>query len=128
MFKKATRERIRTHKWSKHSNQTQFLKRIRNEIHLGIKDITLVAKELPEEQLEEIFTVDKVRPLVDALLKPRNKRTSLISKDMAAAVWQKLTLELPNDIVNQWGNEIGKTYLFANMLAHDLDKPLMKKR
>lgn len=128
MFKKATRERIRTHKWSEHSNQTQFFKRIRDEIHLGIKDITLAAKELPEKQLEEIFTVDKIRPLVDTLLKPRNKRTALIAKDMTEAVYQKLVLELPNEIVNGFGSEIGKTYMFASILAQDPNKPLRKKR
>ena len=126
MFKNATRERIRKHSWSKHSNQTQFFKRIKDEIHLGLKDMKLIAEKLPEEQLEEIFTKDKIDPLLDALLKPRNKRTILIAETMAEAVYQKLALELPNSMVNSLGGDIGKTWVYAKLLSEHYDKPLKK--
>jgi len=128
MFKKATRERIRKHKWSEHSNQTQFFKRIRDEIHLGFKDMILVAKELPEEQLEEIFTVEKIKPLLVELLKPKNKRVILIAEIMAAVVSDKLLRELPSTIVNTLKADIEKTWVYANMLAEYADKPMLKQK
>lgn len=127
MFKKGTRTIIRSHKWTKHSNQTQFFKRIRDEIHLGLKDITLAAKELPEEQLGEIFTVEKIVPLLRTLLEPRSKRVILINERMAFEVANKLIRELPNDLVNSLGGDIGKTWTYANLLAQYADKPLLGK-
>ena len=108
MFKKGPRDRIRKHKWSEHSNQTQFFKRIKDEIHLGFKDMILVAKELPEEQLEEIFTVEKIKPLLVELLKPKNKRVILIAEIMSAVVFDKLMRELPTNIVRTLRGDIGK--------------------
>jgi len=128
MFKKATRERIRKHKWSEHSNQTQFFRRIKNEIHLGFKDMILVAKELPEEQLEEIFTVEKIKPLLVELLKPKNKRSILIAEIMSLVVFNKLMHELPSNIVNTLRGDIGKTWVYANLLAEYADKPMLKQK
>ena len=127
MFKKATRERIRKHKWSEHSNQTQFFKRIKEEIHSGFKDITLVAKELPEEQLEEIFTEKELEQLIKIILKPRSKRTIMITESIAYQIWQKLARELPTDIVNNLGGDIAKTWIYAKMLSEYADKPMMKQ-
>jgi len=128
MFKKATRERIRKHKWSEHSNQTQFFKRIKEEIHLGFKDITLVAKELPEEQLEEIFTEKELERLIRIILKPRSKRTIMITEALAYQIWQKLARELPIDIVNNLSGDISKTWIYAKMLSQYADKPMLKQK
>lgn len=128
MFKKATRERIRKHKWSEHSNQTQFFKRIKDEIHVGFKDMTLVTKELPEEQLEEIFTVEKIKSLLVELLKPKNKRTILIAEIMAAIVSDKLLRELPLIMINNLKNDISKTWIYARLLSEYADKPLIKQK
>lgn len=127
MFKKGTRERIRKHRWSKHSNQTQFFKRIKEDIHLDLKDMILTAKEIPEEQLEEIFTANKIKPLLIALLKPKNKRSILIAEIMAAIVFEKLMRELPLNMVNTLRGDIGKTWVYTNLLAEYADKPLLKR-
>jgi len=128
MFKNATIRRIHSHKWSTHSNLTRFFERIRDGIHLGLKDMTLIAKELPEEQLSEIFTEDKLQPFLQALLKPRNKRTILLTEMMARVATDKLFLELPIDMVNSLGGDIGKTATYARLLVQYADKPLIRKR
>ncbi len=116
MFKKGTIEKIRKHKWVTHSNQTQFFTRIRDEIHLGFKDMTVIADELPEEQLKEIFTEENLKPLIISILKPHNQRTIHITEMIAYQLWLKLLDELPDNMVNNLRGDIGKTWVYANLL------------
>lgn len=126
MLGKTTRKRILGKKMLDQANPYQDLKRIREKCNLAIRDLTLIAEKLDEKQLEGIFTKEKIDPLLDALLKPRNKRTILIAETMAEAVYQKLILELPNSIVNSLGGDIGKTWVYAKLLSEHYDKPLKK--
>ena len=75
MLGKATRKRISSKKMLDQKNPSQDLKRIREKCNLAIKDLTLVAKNLDEKQLEEIFTSGKLARLMEAILQPKNKRT-----------------------------------------------------
>lgn len=126
MLGKPIRKRILEGKLLDQVNPYQDLKKIRDRSNLAIRDLALVAKKLDEKQLEGIFTKEKIDPLLDALLKPRNKRTILIAETMAEAVYQKLILELPNSIVNSLGGDIGKTWVYAKLLSEHYDKPLKK--
>ncbi|MBN4046076.1 hypothetical protein JYT57_00160 [Nitrosarchaeum koreense] len=99
--------------------------------NLAIKDLTLIAKKLDEKQLEEIFTSEKLAPLVLAILEPKNKRTTYINEMLAGRVFNKLVSELPLTLVNELGSDIGKTWTYAKMASEFSDKPLMtspKKR
>ena len=131
MLGKATRKRISSKKMLDQKNPSQDLKRIRAKCNLAIRDLTLVAKKLDEKQLQEIFTSNKLAPLILAILEPKNKRTMNIAEMLAGRVFNKLASELPPVIVNELGSDIGKTWTYAKMASEYWDKSLMtppKKR
>ena len=74
MLISTTRKRIKEHKWNKHSNKSQFFKRLKEQSHAAIDDLTLLAEELDDEQLKEIFTNVKLEPLMRALMRPELTR------------------------------------------------------
>jgi len=80
MLAKKTRKRIIDHKWKEHSNTPQFLSRLKEKTDQAIKDQTLIAKNLNEKQLEEIFSVEKLEPFIKSLLTPK----MILNKPMAA--------------------------------------------
>jgi len=95
MLLESTRIRIKKRKTLKHSNLAQFLKRIEKECNEATEDLTLVANNFEEKYLEEIFTAEKLAPLILAILEPQNKRTMNIAEMLAGRVFQKLASELP---------------------------------
>ena len=127
MLLKSTRIRIKKRKTLKHSNPTQFLKRIEKECNEATKDLTLVANNFEEKYLEEIFTAEKLAPLILAILEPQNKRTMNIAEMLAGRVFNKLASELPPVIVNELSSDIGKTWTYAKMASEYWDKPLLGK-
>jgi hypothetical protein len=74
MLQSKTRRRIKEHKWSKHSNTSQFFIRIEEQSKEAIKDLTLLAKELDEEQLSRIFTDSTIEPFVRTMLGEGKKK------------------------------------------------------
>jgi len=74
MLTSTTRKRIKEHKWNKHSNKSQFFKRLKDQSHAAVDDLTLLAEELDNEQLTEIFTTLKMEPLMRALMRPELTR------------------------------------------------------
>ena len=56
MLKATTKKRIKEHKWNEHSNKSLFFKRIKDQSDAALEDLTLLANELDEAQLKEIFT------------------------------------------------------------------------
>lgn len=127
MLLESTRIRIKKRKTLKHSNPTQFLKRIEKECNEATKDLTLVANNFEEKYLEEIFTAEKLAPLILAILEPQNKRTMNIAEMLAGRVFNKLASELPPVIVNELSSDIGKTWTYAKMASEYWDKPLLGK-
>ena len=49
-----------------------------------------------------------------------------ITELLAYLAFQKLVVELPNDVVNNLGDNIGKRRIFAKVLTYYSDKPLMR--
>ena len=115
MLGKPTRKRISSKKMLDQKNPYQDLKRIREKCNLAIKDLTLVAKNLDEKQLKEIFTEEKLEPLIRILLLPKNKRTIDITEMLANRVFQKLMGVLPIEMINELSSDIGKTWTYAKM-------------
>lgn len=76
MLTSTTRKRIKEHKWNKHSNKSQFFKRLKEQSHSAIDDLTLLAEELDNEQLTEIFTTLKMESLMRPLMRPELTRKS----------------------------------------------------
>lgn len=79
MLRNVTRSRIKSHNWNKDSNKSQFFQRIQEQSDEAIKDLTLIAKNMKEEQLKEIFSKEQLEPLILALLRPelsRGKKSS----------------------------------------------------
>ena len=100
MLGKSTRKRILEGKVLDQVNPYQGLKRIERVSKLTIEDLTLVAEKMDEKQLQEIFTEEKLDPLIRALLNPKNKRAIEITEMLANLVFQKLVITLPNEMVN----------------------------
>ena len=123
MLSESTRKRIKERKTLKHSNPSQFLKRTKKQSLQAIVDLTLIAKNLEEEHLEEIFVNDKFVALLRAILKPKSKGAFQITELLSNLATQKLMLELPNDLVNSLGADIGKNWTFAKLLKKYNDKP-----
>ena len=127
MLFKLTRKRIKERKTLKHSNPSQFLKRAKDQSLQAIEDLALIAENLEEEYLEEIFVNDKFVALLKAILKPKSKGAFQITELLANLATQKLMLELPNEMVNNLGADIGKTWTYAQLLRKYHDKPLVKQ-
>lgn len=68
MLSKKVRKRIKEHKWNDHSNTSQFFNRLENQADAAIKDLTLIIKEVEEEQRQAIFTTKRFEPLIEALV------------------------------------------------------------
>lgn len=128
MLSELTKKRIRERKIYKHSNPSQFLSRTKEQGSQEIKDLILLAENLEEEQLEEIFTEKKLDPLIRALLNPKNKRAIEITEMLANCIFQKLVLTLPTDMVNDLGADIGKTWAFAKMAKDFWNKPFIEEK
>jgi len=122
-----TMTRIRKHSWGKHSNKSLLFGRIKEESGLAIKQMKVLAKELPEEQKKEIFTADILRPFIKEILEPKNTRTILVAEMMSYLITQKLFRELPLNMVNNLQGDIGKTWTYAQLLSEYADKPLTKQ-
>jgi len=75
MLQESIRKQISNKTWDKHSNPSQFFGRVQDTAIIALKDLTLIAKNFDEEQLEKIFTDETLNPLLLALLKvnPRGK-------------------------------------------------------
>lgn len=127
MLSVKTRKRIKERKMKKHSNPSLFLSRIKNASVSAIKDLTLIAEKFDEEQLEDIFTEKELEQLIKIILKPRSKRTIMITEALAYQIWQKLARELPTDMVNNLSGDISKTWIYAKMLSQYVDKPMLKQ-
>jgi len=80
MFRSTTKKRILEHKWNEHSNKSQFFLRIKNETYSMIEDLTLLANELGEEQLQEIFPSEKLEPFIKSLMSPRSMKKTKRTK------------------------------------------------
>ena len=128
MLSESTRKRIKQRKIYKHSNPSQLLKRVREQSSEAIKDLTLIAKNLEEEQLQEIFTSEKLAPLMEAILQPKSGRTLYINEMLAGRVFNKLALELPLTIVNELGSDLGKTWTYAKIASEFWDKSQKEKK
>ena len=127
MLGKALRKRILARKVSDVKSTYEDRKRIKDRSNLAIRDLTLIAKKMDEKQLEEIFTEEKLTPLLIAILNKRNKRVFEITGMLAYRAYNKLVDELPNDLVNNLSGDIGKTWIYAQLLMDYSDKPLMKQ-
>ncbi len=51
-----------------------YLYRLRGKIKQTLKDLALVTKKLPEDQLEQVITAETLDPFLSALLLPKYKR------------------------------------------------------
>lgn len=77
MLRTSTRKAIKSHKLHKHTNKSQLYKRIKDQSHDAIDDLTLIATELDDERLQDVFTKESVEKLISALLKNNKDSTKL---------------------------------------------------
>ncbi|MDH3657132.1 MAG: hypothetical protein OEM77_03250 [Nitrosopumilus sp.] len=76
--------------------------------------------------LADIFTEEKLDPLIRALLNPKSKRAIEITEMLANCVLQKLIITLPNEMVNDLASDIGKTVTYASMAKNFWNRPLIE--
>jgi tRNA A37 methylthiotransferase MiaB len=126
MLSKLTKSRIKERKIHKHSNPSQLLKRVKDQSNQAIRDLTLIAENLEEEYLADIFTEEKLDPLIRALLNPKSKRAIEITEMLANCVLQKLVVTLPNEMVNDLAADIGKTVTYASLAKNFWNRPLIE--
>jgi hypothetical protein len=117
MLSTDTRKRIRTRKWKTHSNPPQFLARAKEQSDQAIRDLTLIAEKFPEKHLNDVFTVEKLRPLMKAILESKSMRTLIITEMIAGKVYEKLMSELSTDLANALSSDIGKSWMYAQILV-----------
>ena len=122
MLSKSSRKRIRERKMLKHSNPSQFLKRIREQSKTCIDDLTLIVENLEPNQIEDIITAENIEPFIIAMLKSKDRRTAVIMEMLANRIFQKLMGELPISIVNELGSDIGKTWTYSKLVVELWDK------
>jgi len=71
LLTKGTRKKITKYDWSnivkRDKNPIQTWHRLRRQIDIAIEDLTLLAKKLPDDKQEEVFTKDKIEKLAYAL-------------------------------------------------------------
>ncbi len=126
MLSELSRKRIKERKTLKHSNPSQFLKRIREQSNIAIKDLTLVADNFEPDQISDAITAKNLEPFIMAVLKPKDKRSAEIMEMLANRVFQKLIGELPISIVNELGADIGKTWTYSKLAVELWDKSSKK--
>ena len=127
MLTQSTRNRIKERKIYKHSNPPQFLNRVKEQSLAAIKDLTFIAKNLEEKHLEDIFTDKTLEPLLRSILNPKSKRVLDITELISHRAFQKLMVTFPNEVANDFKFDMGKTWLFARLLADYADKPLLRQ-
>ena len=127
MLSEKSKKRLKARKVLKHSNPTQFLDRVKKQGKKAIEDLLFLADNLEEKDLDDIFTEKEVGLLIRKILKPRTKRTIMITESIAWEIRDKLLLELPIDIVNNLASDISKTHTYAKMLSQYADKPMLKQ-
>ena len=110
MFGKSTRKIIQEQKWSKHSNPPLLFSRIKRISHLGLSDLALAAKKLPEEQLDEIFTKENLQPLIMAIMHPSStKYGKKFSKEERDRIFE-LGYMLIDSSIDITGHSLGNIY------------------
>lgn len=105
MLQSNTKKQIKSHKWNKLSNKSQFFKRIREQSDSALYDLTLLAENLDEEQLKEIFTIEKLEPLVRALMKiKKNNKDRVFFTGYTFLKWSLNTTSAT--LNNRWAKEL----------------------
>ena len=56
----------------------------------------------------------------------KSKMEFRITELLTHIAFQKFVVELPNDVVNNLGDNIGKRQIFAKVLTYYSDKPLIR--
>lgn len=68
MLEYKTKKRIKEHTWNKHSNPSQFLKRIEFQSKVAISDLQLLADNLDDERLSSLFFNGQIEKLISSII------------------------------------------------------------
>ena len=73
MLQERVRKRIELQNWKGLSNPSKFFGDLKIHSKTALDDLTLIAKNVPEKHLVEIFTDKKLKPFFNALMKIHGK-------------------------------------------------------
>lgn len=72
MLSKEMRRNFRTNFTGvKNETKSVYLVRVKKQVDQALKDLSLLADELPEKQQREVFTAETLRPFISAVVMPR---------------------------------------------------------
>lgn len=85
MLGKPLRKKLSKQNWLKatrtDSNKYQTWSRLRSHVNLALDDLSLLAEHLPNDKQEEIFTYQRVHPLIKKILLQPSWETNHDDKD-----------------------------------------------
>ena len=99
-----TKKRISEHKWNEHSNTSLFFQRLEHQADEAIKDLTLLASNLEEKQFRGIFTIERLEPFIQSLVRTKGDRNQNF---MIGYLLLKWSLNYTGAMLdNQWAKEL----------------------
>jgi len=117
MLQYTTKRTIKEHKWDKHANKSQFFGRIKDSADEAFKDLKLLADELEEKQLQEIFTMEKLEPFIQSLMTPHPMKNTKRSSEQEDRIFflgfmlLRWSLNMTGAILdNKWARELYLKY------------------
>ena len=128
MLSESTRKRIKERKMHKHSNPSQLIKRVKNQSIQAIKDLTLIADNLEEKDLEEIFSADNLESFIISILKPETLRTLETNQLLADRCALKLAHSLPDTLQASFGRDIFRSFHFTELALALWKEPKLSKK
>jgi hypothetical protein len=129
MLSEPMREYVKTkNKSDKYNKNVQavYNSRIRKEIDLALKDLTLLAEELPEKQLEKIFSAETLKPFFKALfqleIKKAKDHKDWLQKKKELKPRRDRLLKLSGAVLRTIGNGRFAVVLLPESLKFELDQ------
>ena len=101
------KKRIKSRKWDKHSNKSEFFKRIKKQSKSAFDDLTLIIEQFENPQLKEIFTDKKMEQLIFALINSRleKDRKFMIEYSMLTQILEHIEKLIQNELLKDMYNE-----------------------
>jgi len=128
MLSKKVKDRIKSHKWNDHSNTSKFFGDLKIHANIALEDLTLIANNIPEKHVAEMFTDKKLGPFFNSLMKKQKNdkdRTFFMGYLML-----KYSLNATSAVLdNKWAQKLYDQHQYQlreiiDMLYHEKKKKL----
>lgn len=126
MLSTKVKKRIKSQKWNELSNTSKFFGDLKNHVNAALEDLTLIAENIPEKHVAEMFTDKKLGPFFNSLMKKQKNdkdRTFFMGYLML-----KYSLNATSAVLdNKWAQKLydqhqGPLKEIVDMLYHEKKK------